>query len=74
MSIWTIEFIGHVISEGEIQPIKDNVNKILKAERPRTKEVQCFLGLIGYYRNFFPNYSAIASTMTDLTRKGLPNE
>ena len=52
-----IEFIGHVICEGKIQPNKDNVNKILKAERPRTKkEVQSFRGLAGYYRNFIPNY------------------
>ena len=33
-----IEFIGHVISEGKIQPNKDNVNKILKAEHPPTKK------------------------------------
>ena len=31
-----IEFIGHVISEGKIQPNKD---KIPKAERPRTKKI-----------------------------------
>ena len=44
-----IELIGHVISEGKIQTNKDNVNKSLKAERPRTKkEVQSFLGLTGY--------------------------
>ena len=48
-----IESIGHFISDGKIQTNKDNANKILKAERPRTKkEVQSFLGLTGYYRNF----------------------
>ena len=61
-----IEFIGHVISEGKNQPNKNNVNKILKArERHRTKKVQSFLGLTGFYRNFIPNYSAIASPMND---------
>ena len=51
-----IEFIWHLISEGKIQPNKDNINKIIKAEHPQTKnEVQSFLGLTGYYQNFIPN-------------------
>ena len=46
-----------------------------EAAEPRTKkEVQSFLGLTGYYRNYIPNYSAIASPLTDHTRKGLPNK
>ena len=28
----------------------------------------------GYYRNFIPNYTAVAPLLSDLTKKGLPTE
>ena len=31
------------------------------------------MGLIGFYRKYIPNFAAIASPLTDRTRKGLPN-
>ena len=46
-----IEFIGHIISKGELKPNQDNINKVKDAEPPRTKkEIQSFLGLTGCYR------------------------
>ena len=35
--------------------------------------MRSFLGLVGYYRSFEPNFAAIAVPLTDLTRKGSPN-
>eukprot|EP00112_Aurelia_sp_Birch-Aquarium-sp1_P002846 Seg1316.1 transcript_id=Seg1316.1/GoldUCD/mRNA.D3Y31 product="Retrovirus-related Pol polyprotein from transposon 17.6" pseudo=true protein_id=Seg1316.1/GoldUCD/D3Y31 len=70
-----VDFIGHQIGRGELGLHDENVKKVRDAPRPRTKkEVKSFLGLTGYYRNFFPNYAAIASPLSDLTKKGLPNE
>ena len=47
----------------------------MKANRPTTKKcIQFFLGLTGYYGNFMRNYSAITAPLTDLIKKGLPNE
>ncbi len=38
---------------------------------PTTKtQVRAFLGLAGYYLCFIPNFSSLASPLTDLTRKG----
>ena len=46
-----------------------------KYPRPLTKrDVQAFLGLIGYYRQFIPQFSAVASPLTDLTRKHQPQQ
>ena len=47
---------------------------ILDSPRPRTKkEVRWFLGLAGYYRQFVPHFSDLASPLTDLTRKRAPD-
>lgn len=70
-----IEFIGHTISNGTLQPLDDNIKKVQDAARPQTKtQVRSFVGLAGYYREFIPNYSAIAAPLTDLTKKGQPNQ
>ena len=32
------------------------------------------MGLAGYYRDFIPNFAAIAAPLSDLTRKGQPSK
>ena len=42
-------------------------------ERPKTKTlVHSFVGLTSYYRKFVPNYTTIATPLTDLFRKKRP--
>ncbi|XP_071105112.1 uncharacterized protein [Haliotis cracherodii] len=70
-----LEFLGHRVGSGLIQPEGKNVEKILNVERPQTKkQVRALLGLTGYYRKFIPNYAAIAVPLTDLTKKGKSNK
>ena len=38
------------------------------------KQVRSFLGLVGFYRKFIPNFSAIPAPLTDFTRKEKPNK
>jgi len=41
---------------------------------PQTKkELSTLLGAFGYYREYIPHYSDIARSLTDLTKKGVPN-
>ncbi|XP_038057353.1 uncharacterized protein LOC119728962 [Patiria miniata] len=71
----SLKFLGHTIGEGIVKPHQDKVDQVLKAERPRTKkQVRSFLGLVGFYRKFIPNFSAIAAPLSDLTKKGNPNK
>ena len=69
-----VTFLGHVVGKGILSPNPEKLTQIEQTPRPTTKkEVRSFLGLIGYYQKFIPNFSAIACPLTDLTRKGNPN-
>ena len=51
------------------------MEKIKDAPRPNTKkQVRSFISVAGYYRDFIPNFPAIAAPLSDLTRKGQPNK
>ena len=70
-----LDFIGHHIGEGSIHPQTQKVQQIVAATPPKTKrEVRSFLGLVGYYRDFIPHFSSIATPLTDLTRKDRSNQ
>ena len=65
-----ISFLGHVISERGISPDPQKVEVIKNLLPPQTvKEVRSFVGMASYYRKFIPNFSGVASPLTDLTRK-----
>ena len=53
-----VEFLGHVVGRGLVAKTK--------------KQVRSFLGTTNYYRNFIPNYSAIAVPLTDKLKKNEP--
>ena len=58
-----------------IKPIQDKVTLIKHFPIPKTKKnVRSFLGLIGFYRKFIPNFADIAVPLTDLTKKNVPNK
>ena len=69
------DFLGHQLQQGSIGILEDNVEKIRKARRPTTKkQVHSFMRLTGYYRDFIPNFAAVAAPLSDLTQKGQPGK
>ena len=47
-----IQYLGHILSTKGIQPLPSKTQAIQQMQPPTTpKQVQAFLGLVGYYRN-----------------------
>ena len=64
------------LGNGVIQPERSKLQGVESFPTPTTKtQVQCFLGLTGYYRSkFIPNYASLATPLTNLIRKCAPNK
>lgn len=70
-----LEYLGHVIGRGVIQPEVGKVNKIRDSPKPTTKkQIRSFLGLVGFYRKFIPKFSDLALPLTNATKKQQPNK
>jgi hypothetical protein len=59
-----VDFLGHVVSADGLAKQPDYVEKIVQFPRPRTvKELQTFLGLVGFQRKFIEGCSMIAKPL-----------
>jgi len=75
MGFFSVPYLGHYARKQSLQTKPDMMNKILQAPKPTDKKILLsFLGLIGYYRKFIPNFAAIAVPLTDLTKKDQPSQ
>ena len=65
-------FLGHIVSSEGARPNPKLVEAVCQWSPPQDRRgVQQFLGLCNYYRRFVPNFSAIASPLTELTSKSV---
>lgn len=68
-------FLGHVVSQSGIRPNPKTVEAVLSWKPPTTvKEVQSYLGLCSYYRQYIENFSHIAAPLSRLTKKNVKFE
>ncbi|KAE8654205.1 hypothetical protein F3Y22_tig00117056pilonHSYRG01112 [Hibiscus syriacus] len=66
-----VHFLGYVIDHGKLLMDKNKIKAITEWEPPtKVSEMRSFLGLVNYYRRFIQGYSARASPLTDLLKKG----
>ena len=64
-------FLGHIVGQNGIQPNPQTLTSVKEWKAPTdVKQIQQYLGLCSYYRQYIPNFSHIAAPLTKLTRKG----
>ncbi|CAG8608430.1 3066_t:CDS:2, partial [Paraglomus occultum] len=65
-----LEFLGHVIGKEGLAPDDRKIEAIKDYPAPvDTKEIQSFLGMTGFYRQFIQDYSELTKPITDLLKK-----
>lgn len=65
------EFLGHVICREGVKPNPNKIQAIKNYPLPKTPtEIKRFLGLLGYYRKFIPDFARVTKPLTQCLKKG----
>ena len=65
-----VEYLGYIIDTDGLHSTIDKLSKIANVKEPiDVNEVESFLGLVNYYRDFIPNASALMEPLNRLRRK-----
>ena len=66
-----LTYLGRVVGQGNVVPVQAKVQAVSEFPPPTTKkELQRFLGLVGYYRSFCRNFSTVVFPLTELLKGG----
>jgi hypothetical protein len=67
-----IRFLGRMVKLNRIFPDPRNADKLRRCTPPRNKsELEAFLGLTSYYREFIKNYAMIAAPLAKMKQRGI---
>lgn len=63
----TVTYLGKQVGGGQVRPVQAKVEAILAVPPPANRtELRRYLAMVGYYRGFCKNFSAVAAPLTDL--------
>jgi len=70
-----VDVLGHRVTTEGLKP-SDSMRETIKNWKAPSDvhELRSFLGLVGYYRDFIPNYAQITAPFCKLLRKGVTYE
>lgn len=64
-----VTYLGKVVGQGVVRPVRAKVLAIDNFPPSSTKqELMRFLGMVGYYGSFCPNFSSVVAPLTDLLK------
>ena len=70
-----IDFLGHTLGQGLLEPQANKIQHIMNIQKPRDKkELRSYLGCIKYHRKFIENFAENAVVLTDMLAKRQPNK
>ena len=70
-----LEFLAHIVGNGEVKPTEDKIKAIQEMPVPTAKrKVKSLIGFLNFYRRFIPHFAEVAAPLTDLTVKEAPNK
>lgn len=65
-----VTYLGHVITNNGVKPNPEKIEIIKDFPTPiSNKDIQSFLGLVGYYRRFIPDFTKFSQCLTKLLKK-----
>jgi len=68
----SIKYLGHIIENNTVRPIKDNLVSIYNFPTPKSqKNIRQFLGKINFYHEYIPKISTILEPLHRLLRKDI---
>lgn len=66
----SVKYLGHVIQNNSVRPLKDNLISIRNFPTPKTqKNIRQFLGKINFYHEYIPRSTIILDPLHKLLRK-----
>lgn len=68
------QYLGYRIGRGLLKPQTNKIKAVKDYPWPTSKKQVLNLELVGYYRRFMPNFSSVASPITDLMKMGQPDQ
>lgn len=72
-SVWWHKYLGRGISAEGIRPCDLKLEALLKVPSPTTvKQVRQFMGLVGYFRKFIPNFATRTFSITKFVKNNEP--
>lgn len=65
-----VKYLGYIVGGGKLRTDPEKVEAITKISAPKNvKDVRRFLGTVGWYRRFIPEFSTLTAPITDSLKK-----